>query len=268
MLLGIDRRRQVPRFHRQTLERLAPRADGRCEAVLFADTFTNHYDPDIGLAALDLMAAAGSRTGLVPHVCCGRPQISKGLLESARRLAERNTDALYPHAASGRRIVFCEPSCLSAMREDVPSLLRGEMRRKADQVAGACVLLEQFLDGFSDRLSLRRGPGRILFHAQCHQNAMGMAAATMSALSRIPEASVVDLDAGCCGMAGSFGYAKDHFEVSRAIGERKLFPAVRGADPAAVIVATGTSCRHQVKDFTGRDAVHPAVLLRSLLIES
>jgi Fe-S oxidoreductase len=267
-LLGIDRRRHLPQFRRRTLDQLAPSANDGCHAVLFADTFTNHYDPDIGLAALDVMAASGVRAGLVPHQCCGRPQISKGLLANARALAEQNANALYNHASAGRKIVFCEPSCLSAMREDAPSLLRGEARRKADEVAGACLLLEQFLESLGDRLRLKPGPSQILLHGHCHQKAMGLAAPARTVLSRIPNATVVELDAGCCGMAGSFGYAKEHFDVSRAIGERKLFPAVRAMEPGAVVVAAGTSCRHQVKEFTGRDAVHPAVLLQSLLIRT
>lgn len=266
-LLGIDRRRCLPRFRRRTLEDLAPRVDDTADVVLFADTFTNYYDPEIGLAALDLLAAAGQRAGLTRHGCCGRPQISKGLLADARALARDNTEALYSHARAGRTILFCEPSCLSAVREDAPSLLRGDERQKADAVAKSCMLFDEFMDTVAGRLALKAGPATILFHGHCHQKAMGLMKPAQSLLSRIPGASVIDLDAGCCGMAGSFGYAREHYEVSRAIGERKLFPAVRSAGPDAVIVATGTSCRHQVQEFTGTQAVHPAVLLRSLLTE-
>ncbi len=264
-LLGIDRRRSLPAFERRPLAQRARAADDRCEAVLFNDTFTNHYDPSIGIAALDVMAAAGIHAGLAQHGCCGRPQISKGLLQDATRLAERNTDALYPHAAAGRAIVFCEPSCLSAIREDSPALVRGESRRRADAVAKAAVLFEEFAEALVPRLTLTPGPLTILLHGHCHQKSMGLVPAAKSLLSKIPGASVTDLDSGCCGMAGSWGYSREHFEVSRAIGERALFPAVRAREPGTIVAAAGTSCRHQLHDFTGVDAVHPAVLLRSLL---
>jgi FAD/FMN-containing dehydrogenase/Fe-S oxidoreductase len=263
--LGIDRRRALPTFAPLTLAHMAPSSDAHCDAVVFNDTFTNYYEPEIGMAVFDVLRAGGVRAGLAWHQCCGRPQISKGFLGEARTLAARNADALFPHAAAGRKIVFCEPSCLSALREDAPSLLRGDARRKAEAVASACVLFEEFVQTAVKSLPLRPGPPEILLHGHCHQKSMGLLAPARSLLARIPGAVVVDLDAGCCGMAGSFGYAAAHFEVSRAIGERKLLPAVRNRKPGTVVVAAGTSCRHQVRDFTGERAVHPAVLIRSLL---
>jgi FAD/FMN-containing dehydrogenase/Fe-S oxidoreductase len=265
-LFHIDRRRRLPQFKRRTLRHLAPPAPGPADALLFNDTFTNHYDPEIGLAALRVMQRAGVRAALAPNLCCGRPQISKGLLGAARDMASRNTDTLHPHAAAGRPIVFCEPSCLSAVREDAPALLRGESRRRAEQVAAASVLFEEFAAPLADGLALKPGPESVLLHGHCHQKSMGLVGAARTLLSRIPGASVVDLDAGCCGMAGSFGYSRDHYEVSRVIGERKLFPAVRGKAAGAVVVAAGTSCRHQIADFTGETALHPAVLLEHLLV--
>ena len=152
------------------------------------------------------------------------------------------------------------------MREDVPSLQRGERQQKARVVANACLLFEELIET-APGLKLKAGPPTILLHGHCHQKSMGLLAPARSLLSRIPGSTLVDLDAGCCGMAGSFGYAQEHFEVSRQIGERRLLPAVRQKAPGTVVVASGTSCRHQVKDFTGENAVHPAVLLRSLLRE-
>ena len=270
-LVGIDRRRRLPRFERRTLARRlhvrtgARDAAAEPDALLFNDTFTNHYDPAIGEAAVDVLAAAGVRTTLAANHCCGRPQISKGLLSSAREMAARNANALYADADAGRPIIFCEPSCLSAVREDAPALLRGDDRRKSETVARASVLFEEFLTTRAASLALSTGPRTILLHGHCHQKAMGLLAPAKTLLSGIPGASVVDIDAGCCGMAGSFGYARDHYDVSRAIGERKLFPAIRGKGEDAVVVAAGTSCRHQIHDFTGETAVHPATLLRSLL---
>jgi Fe-S oxidoreductase len=129
------------------------------------------------------------------------------------------------------------------------------------------VLFEEFAESAVKHIRLKAGPPEILLHGHCHQKSMGLLAAAKSLLERVPGATVIDLDAGCCGMAGSFGYSADHFDVSRAIGERKLLPAIRNKKPETVVVASGTSCRHQVKDFTGERAVHPAVLLRSLLLE-
>jgi FAD/FMN-containing dehydrogenase/Fe-S oxidoreductase len=280
-VLGIDRRRRLPQFQRRTLEqragrlKAAPTTDGagsrrgrlqaaHADVLLFVDTFTNHYDPDIGLAALDVLEAAGHHPALAPNGCCGRPQISKGLLSDAREMASRNTDLLHDAAAAGRQIVFCEPSCLSAVREDVPSLLRGEARRKAETVAAASVLFEDFMLK-TPLPALSEGPRTILLHGHCHQKSMGLVASSRALLSKIPGATVVDLDAGCCGMAGSFGYDRGHYDVSKAIGERKLFPAVRNRPERSVVVAAGTSCRHQIHDFTDHSAMHPAVLLRSLL---
>jgi FAD/FMN-containing dehydrogenase/Fe-S oxidoreductase len=264
-LLGVDRRRRLPQFKRQTLRDSVPAASGAVDAVLFNDTFTNHYDPEIGLAALRVLECAGLRVALAPNRCCGRPQISKGLLRNAREMAERNTAALHADAAAGRPIVFCEPSCLSAVREDAPALLRGESRRRAEQIASASVLFEEFAAPIVARLPLKHGPSSILLHGHCHQKSMGLVGPAKALLSQIPGTSVVDLDAGCCGMAGSFGYSRAHYEVSRAIGERKLFPAVRSRAQGAVVVAAGTSCRHQIADFTGETAVHPAILLDGLL---
>ena len=272
VMLGIDRRRVPPVWAAQTLRhRLHGAASwaGAPRAVIFADTFTNHSEPEIGVAAFEVLERAGIGARLVPHGCCGRPLISQGLLAEARALAAANADALYDAAARGDAIVFLEPSCLSAVREDAPDLLSGEPRERARVVARQSVLFEEFLErelsGGRAVLPLRPGPPSIVFHAHCHQRAMGLAAPAAALLSRIPSATVTDPDAGCCGMAGSFGYGREHYEVSRAIGERKLLPAARALADGAVLVAAGTSCRHQVSHFAGVRALHPAVLIRSLL---
>ena len=187
-------------------------------------------------------------------------------------MAQANTDRLYPLAESGTRFVFFEPSCLSAMREDVPSLLRGDAQRQAAAVAAQSVLFEELLEQHLDRnpssATFAARPGTIVLHGHCHQKAMGLLPPAKALLSRIPQAAVVDLDAGCCGMAGSFGYAVEHFDVSRAIGERRLLPAARRLERDDVLVASGVSCRHQVADFTSARALHPAELLGALVQET
>ena len=236
LVFGIDRRRALPRWSSRTLTHLAKRrTNADSDALLFNDTFTNYYNPEIGIAALDVLEAGGIRAGLAPNVCCGRPLISKGLLKQARDRARQNVTQLFPAAESGKMFIFCEPSCLSAVREDAPSLLRGEEQRKAAVVADACVSFEEFVESqiSSGRLRLQFTPadGPVLLHGHCHQKSMGLLPVTKALLGRIPGAAVIDPDAGCCGMAGSFGYSRDHFDVSRQIGERRLFPAVRNSAP-------------------------------------
>ena len=273
---GIDRRRSLPRWTRRTLARSWRKGtarqgarSGAPDVVLFNDTFTNYYDPEIGLAARDVLRAAGLTVGLAPHACCGRPLISQGLLAAARDRAANAVDRLHPLAAAGTPIVLLEPSCLSALKDDVPDLLRGEAQQRAREVAAACVLFEDYLNGrLADggaTLPLRSGPEEILLHGHCHQKSLGLVAPAKALLERIPETRVTDLDSGCCGMAGSFGYAREHFDISQQIGERRLLPAARELGPGNILVAAGTSCRHQVHDFTGVRAQHPAVLLQSLL---
>jgi FAD/FMN-containing dehydrogenase/Fe-S oxidoreductase len=280
-LFGIDARRKPPAWSSQTFRHRFGRECGQGAAneressvstvsqanrvFVFTDTFTNYYNPAIGVAGSRLLQRAGCEVALAPNACCGRPLISQGLLAEARELAARNAAALAPIAERGGRIVFFEPSCLSAVKEDSPSLLRGEAAQRARRVAEASFLFEEVLqDAWPASLTLSPGPSTVLLHGHCHQKAMGLLAPAKALLARVPGATVVDLNAGCCGMAGSFGYARDHYEVSRAIGERRLLPAARRLEPGSVLVASGVSCRHQVEDFTGARALHAAELLYSL----
>jgi Fe-S oxidoreductase len=237
--------------------------------VLFNDTFTNYNEPEIGVAAGSVLETAGVDVRLIPHGCCGRPFMSTGQLGKARAMARANADALFEAASRGEPILFLEPSCLSAVREDAPALLRGEAQRRAQVVAEACVLFEDYLERawMAGRLSLNlsSGPSTVLLHGHCHQKSMGLVPSARALLSRIPDCKVLDLDCGCCGMAGSFGYRKNHYEISRQIGERRLLPAARDLHAGQVLAAAGTSCRHQVAHFTGVKAQHPAVLLHSLM---
>jgi FAD/FMN-containing dehydrogenase/Fe-S oxidoreductase len=282
-LLGIDRRRVPPAFAGTTFVRhfRAAQADkgparlGR-SVLLFPDTFTNYHEPAIGLAAVALLERAGCGVTLGEPTlgCCGRPLISNGLLTEAVAHAGHNTRLLYPWAAAGRPITACEPSCVLTIKDDYPALLRGELRGQAEVVARACRTFEEVLEsllsdgerGLAGNL-FRPGPGQILVQGHCHQRALVGMGATLRLLRRIPGAEVIDLDAGCCGLAGSFGYEEEHYEVSRLVGEQRLFPALRQAAPDAVVVAPGLSCRLQIAHFTGRTAVHPAELLLSAHVQ-
>lgn len=274
-LLDIDRRRALPPWRRETLERWRARNPERVDfdqkqhraemtgVTLFNDTFTNHYDPEIGRAAIGILERGGCRVTVARPGCCGRPLISQGLLAEARSHASKVVDALFPIAGRGEKILFCEPSCLSAVKEDAPSLLRGDQQQKARIVSKACLLFEEFAAQLE--LPLRAGPDRILVHGHCHQKSMGLLPATVALLSRIPSAAVIELDTGCCGMAGSFGYQRRHYDVSKAIANLRLLPAVKAMRDGDVLVAPGTSCRRQVAELAGVNATHPAVLVHSLL---
>jgi FAD/FMN-containing dehydrogenase/Fe-S oxidoreductase len=259
----VDSRRKLPAWKSQTFARwsINHKPPPGKPVTLFNDTFTNYYEPEIGSAAVEILERAGCRVTVARPACCGRPQISQGLLREAKAGATKLIEALFPIAERGEKILFCEPSCLSAVKEDAPSLLRGDLTRKARAVAEACVLFEDFAAQLD--LPLRCGPQQILLHGHCHQKSMGLLDRTRSLLSKIPSANVIELDAGCCGMAGSFGYT--HYDVSVAIANRKLIPRVKAMQPGEVLVAPGTSCRRQVADLTGATALHPATLIHSLL---
>jgi FAD/FMN-containing dehydrogenase/Fe-S oxidoreductase len=266
-LLGIDRRRVLPAWKHETFAEWVeahPQSSTATRAVsLFNDTFLNHYDPEIGMSMLAILERGGCKVSVVRPGCCGRPLISQGLLKEARVQAEKVVQGLFPIASRGEKILFSEPSCLSVLKDDAPGLLRGELQEKARAVAEACMLFDEFAVGLD--LPLREGPKRILVHGHCHQKSMGLLPATMKLLQRIPSASVVDLDAGCCGMAGSFGYYREHYDISQTIANRKLIGAAKSMTAGDVLVAPGTSCRHQVAEFGGVEAIHPAVLIRTLL---
>jgi len=265
-LLGIDPRRTLPAWRSDTFAKWAAARNTRHSGkrlVLFNDTFTNHYDPEIGIAAVEVFESAGCAVDVVRPGCCGRPLISQGLLGEARDHAAKLVRALHPLVQRGERIVFCEPGCLSAVKEDAAGLLRGRLQAMAKEVAAACVSFEEAALGLD--LAPKPFGGRILLHGHCHQKSMGGLPASITLLSRIPGAKVVELDAGCCGMAGSFGYTRDHYDVSAAIAERKLLPAVRKMESGDVLVAAGTSCRHQVAELAETHGIHPAVLFRRLL---
>jgi Fe-S oxidoreductase len=280
-LLGIDRRRVPPAFARPALDAqlVAARTADRdaTRVLLFPDTFVRYFEPSLGRAAGRLFESAGCHVvynvprefGGADLRCCGRPLISNGLLDRAVQHAAHNVQTLHPWADAGHAIVACEPSCILTIKDDYPALLRGAARAKAEAVARASWTFEELLGATlaqghgQPRLSFRGGPKRIVVQGHCHQRSLVGLAPTLRLLKRIPGADVVDLDAGCCGMAGSFGYEKEHYEISRLVGEQRLFPALRNSGDA-VIVAPGFSCRLQIAHFTGRLAVHTSELLDSV----
>src|SRR3989449_51219 len=269
-LAGIDRRRPLPAFARQTFTdwfaRRPPRAEApRGPVVLFHDTFVTYNTPEIGRAAVELLEAAGHRVELVDKVCCGRPLISKGMLGLAKSHAEYNVARLHPWVARGVPIVGLEPSCLLTLRDEYVDLLRSE---EARQVARSSFLLEEFLlreAAHGLTLPWRTGVRRALLHGHCHQKALVGTAPTVAALAWAGF-EVTEVDSGCCGMAGSFGFETEHYDISVALGNRRLAPAVKSAPADTAVIAPGISCRQQIQHLTGRRAKHPAEGLRDALL--
>jgi FAD/FMN-containing dehydrogenase/Fe-S oxidoreductase len=243
------------------------------EVVLLADTFNRYFEPENLRAAVTVLRAGGYRVhvatptdGTSRPLCCGRTFLAVGRVDDARREAERSLAALAPYAARGVPIVGLEPSCLFSFRDEIPAIVKDG---RAAEVAGRAVLLEEFLarEAGAGRLALPLAPiaGRAMLHGHCHQKSFDAMGAVKTVLELVPGLSVETIESSCCGMAGSFGYHAETIDVSLAMGELSLLPAVRNAPADAIIVADGTSCRHQIKDGTGRAAIHVAqVLARSL----
>jgi FAD/FMN-containing dehydrogenase/Fe-S oxidoreductase len=268
--LGIARQRPLPHFERDNLPRWfrrhqRPEAPTQGRVTMLADSFTSFNEAGIGKAVVQLLEAAGYDVQLESKGCCGRPSISKGLLDDARKKAKSLAGSLCASGALDGPIVGCEPSCILTLRAEHVQLLPDDPNVKA--VAERVKLPEELLVEAIDagRLQLREDSwlaGRtVVFHGHCHQKAEAGTAATVALLRRIPGVTVQELDAGCCGMAGSFGYEAEHYDISLRVGEDRLFPAVRAAAPDAVIAATGTSCREQIHHGTQRSAWHPVELV-------
>ena len=277
--LGVAAARPLPRFHRQNIMRWFERrakptirlgaaagAASAGELIFLADSFTSYTEPAVARAAVELLELAGWRVRLTDVGCCGRSSFSKGLLDQARERARGMVAALAEPVASGCPVTGVEPSCLLTLRDEYLAILPGDER--AASLATATVLPEELLlaaiaDG---RLTIPDDSPltgrRIVLHGHCHQKAITGTAATVALLRAIPGAEVTELDAGCCGMAGSFGFEAEHYDLSMRIGESRLFPALRAEHETTVIAATGVSCRQQISHGTGRAASHPVEIIR------
>ena len=270
-LLGIDRRRMLPKIVSQTFEqwfrnRMPNTTGSRGDIVLFHDTFMNFNHPESGKAAVRLLEALGYRVNLAERVCCGRPMVSSGLLDRAVENARRNVEALKPHVDAGAKVVGCESSCILTLRDEYPDLLGADPDAKA--VAEASVMLEEVLvdapeDG-GQQIEWNDQSEEILLHVHCHERALVGTGQAVAALNQPPNYRAELIDAGCCGMAGSFGYAKEHYDVSLQVGEDRLFPALRRASADTRFAITGVSCKQQIEDELKR----PALFLAEVLSEA
>jgi Fe-S oxidoreductase len=238
---------------------------------LFCDEFTNYHDTPVGIAAIELLERLGYEVVIPDHAESGRAHLSKGLVRAAQKLATRNVEFLRDIVTADAPLIGLEPSALLGFRDEYPDLVPASLKPAAREIAKHALLFEEFFAreidaGRIHRESFRAEKKLIRLHGHCHQKALSSLNPVVQALE-LPEGHEVRLiPSGCCGMAGSFGYEAEHFGISQQIGELVLFPTVRAAAPDTVICAPGTSCRHQIKDATGRAALHPAEILRAALL--
>jgi Fe-S oxidoreductase len=277
-VMGFAAGRSLPPLHRTTLStwlrrrgraavrRVAP--NGRVH--LFIDEFTDTLDMPLGMKAVELLEALGYEVVVPRHADSGRAQLSKGLVREARDLATRNVELLADVITDDAPLVGIEPSAILGFRDEYPDLVPEPFAPAAKRLAGRTFLIDEFLArevarGRITAESFTEQPRQIKLHGHCHQKALASLAPTVQALSLPRNFSVETIPSGCCGMAGSFGYEREHFELSMQIGELVLFPAVRAMAAGDTIAAAGTSCRHQIKDGTGRTALHPVEILHAAL---
>ncbi len=272
-VLGVHPQRRLPAFAGSTFEqwfnRRTSRATTGSTVALFNDTFMNYNYPQVGMATVELLEAAGFRVELVSAGCCGRPMISKGFLDEAASAASANADALFRFAERDIPIIGCEPSCLLTFRDEYPELVRDE---RAKKIAENSYLIDEFLAMLSGRgklvLEFGQTSRKVLFHGHCHEKSLVGTASSLAALRLPPNYEVELVNAGCCGMAGSFGFEKEHYDISMTIGGQSLFPAIEAKGPEWEVAVMGVSCRQQVEHGTGRSARHLSEVLRDALVQT
>lgn len=272
---GIDRRRRMPALARQRFSTWFRRRQvdtsrpARGTVVFYNDTFTEYNEPEIGRAAVALLEAAGYKV-VIPErlLCCGRPMISKGFLDGARRRAVENIKGLMRYIDRGWPVVGVEPSCLLTYRDDYLDLAPDVAA--ARRVAAGVFMLDEFFarhldDGSGVGIDFTDLTKRVLFHGHCHQKALLGTGDTLRLLRQPEGYEVTEIASGCCGMAGSFGYEREHYEISMQVGKPRLFDAIDAASDGVEVATSGTSCRHQIADGTGHAARHWANVLADAL---
>lgn len=271
-LTGISAGRALPEWRRETFPVKPGRrqASGRAEksVALFADTFNRNFEPENLTATVGVLEGLGYEVHVVAPadggrpVCCGRTFLSAGMVDEAKSEARRLLEAVQPHLAAGRAIIGIEPSCLLTLRDEFTAMRLGD---DAIRLAEKAVMLEELLVAEVEAGRIKAPIGRLEatahLHTHCHQKALGVAGPVEQALRLVDGLMVKTIESGCCGMAGSFGYQAETLEVSMAMGELALLPAVRAARPNDLVVADGFSCRHQIADGAGRQARHVAQIL-------
>lgn len=274
--LGVAAERQLPTIHQQTLrawyeKTFQPQGKNyRQQVYLFCDEFTNYNDTPIGQQTVELLDRLGYEVLMIPHPESGRAAISKGLLPRAKALAEEQVSIFSACITAQTPLLGIEPSAILSFRDEYPRLVGTTLEGRAKKLAPHCMLIDEFLAGEIEAghissEAFTKEPKHVLLHGHCHQKSLSTVSNSAWLLS-LPENYVVEtIPSGCCGMAGSFGYEAEHYAISQQVGELVVFPAVRKAAIETIIVAPGTSCRHQIKDGTGRKVLHPVEVLRAAL---
>ncbi len=276
-ILTFEQKRNFPLLQKKPLRRWAKRyvqdlgeIPKKGKVYLFTDEFTNFLDTGIGIDAIVLLNRLGYEVILPKHSISARTFLSKGLVRAAQKIARRNVKALKDLVTEETPLIGIEPSAILAFRDEYPDLLRGELKEAALKIAENTFMFDEFFMREADKGNIRSdqftdAKQHIKFHGHCQQKAVASTESTLHMLSFPVQYTVEEIPSGCCGMAGAFGFEKEHYEVSMKVGEMVLFPAVRAAAEDTFISAQGTSCRQQIKDGTGRDAFHPIEILAAAL---
>jgi len=275
--IGFTTKRGVPKLSKITLKRWVkngiplPETALKGKIYLFNDEFTNYNESDIGIKAILLLTKLGYEVKIPVHKESGRTFLSKGLVRSSKKIAIENVNLLKDVISEETPLVGIEPSAILAFRDEYPELVEKELQPAAYKLAKSALLFEEFISAEVGKGNIKESDftsdeKQILLHGHCQQKAVASTEPSKQVLSLPKNYSVKEIPSGCCGMAGSFGYEKEHYDLSMKIGELVLFPAVREAEEQTLISAPGTSCRHQIKDGTGKKALHPVEVLYEALI--
>jgi Fe-S oxidoreductase len=268
---GIAPQRRLPKIATKTLRKKGQNTTNEdINIYLFIDEFSKYLDAEIAQDTYDLLTALGYRVAVIDHLDSARALLSKGFLSAAKTKIDRCVTYLHPKISATTPLVGIEPSAILGFRDEFPRLATNALA--ARQLADNCFLVEEFLSremakGNIDRALFTREEKQIKIHVHCHQKALSNQKITFDILNFPENYHPTILPTGCCGMAGSFGYEKAHYEVSMAIGELKLFPSLRKIDKETFVAANGTSCRHQIMDGTGLEAQHPVTILKKALLQ-
>lgn len=277
-ILGFATKRSIPTLHQKTLKQWAKKnlqplnsqSGQKGRVFLFVDEFTNYNDTPIGIKAIESLIALGYRVEIPEHTLSGRTYLSKGMLKKARKYIDENIRKLSPLINSDNPLVGIEPSAILGFRDEYPELCSAELREKAKQLSQNALLFEEFFmqqakAGQITPQQFTTDKTEILLHGHCQQKAVAGTFPTRQMLSFPQNYTVSEIPSGCCGMAGSFGYEKEHYSLSLKVGELVLLPNVRNAPETTVISAPGTSCRHQIKDGTDKTALHPIEIIANAI---
>jgi Fe-S oxidoreductase len=279
-LTGFASKRSIPLIYKTTLRRWANKNLTKINpgspigtVCLFIDEFSDFNDTETGIITIRLLTSLGYKVVTADHGVSARTFLSKGLVRTAKKTIRKNIQALSGIISDELPLIGIEPSAILGFRDEYPELAGEDLKAASEKIAANSFMVDEFIVKEFKSGKIKRGlfvndRVNILLHAHCQQKAVASSASTIEMLSIPENYSVKEIPSGCCGMAGSFGYEKEHFELSNQVGELVLFPEVRKADSSTIISAPGTSCRHHIKDGTGRKALHPAVVLYNALKNS